>query len=314
MSYINAMSIITRYCGKTGCTVKTNESLKDYTTFKIGGTANLVVFPDNIENFTGLFKIIKEYDLKYILLGNGSNVLLCENNFDGVVIITSRMNNIRLGSPDFSDSEKIYADCGASLNRLANTARDNSLSGLEFAYGIPGTLGGAVCMNAGAYGGQISDVIYSSEYIDCRTCEVFALDRDAHEFAYRESVYEKNKDYILLSAALELKRGEKSAEEIEAAMNKNMAARKEKQPLEYPSAGSVFKRGADFFTARLIDESGLKGCRIGGAQVSEKHAGFIINRGGAKFSDVLKLIERIKSDVYSKTGKKIECEIKIIEF
>jgi len=304
------MSEISEYCEKKGCIVKINESLKDYTSFKIGGSANLVVFPGNKESLTGLMKIIKEYSLNYILLGNGSNVLICENNFDGIVIITTQMNNIKV------DGENIYADCGVSLTKLANIAKEHSLSGLEFAYGIPGTLGGAVYMNAGAYGGQMSDVLYSSEYIDCGRTQfaptIKMLTAEQHEFAYRESVYSKNKNFINISSTLKLKRGDIS--EIETLMNKNMLSRREKQPLEYPSAGSVFKRGDGYYASKLIEDCELKGCSVGGAQVSEKHAGFIINKGGAKFSDVVNLIEHIKSVIFDKTGINIECEIKIIEF
>jgi len=291
--------ILTNYCE-----AKENESLSAHTTFKIGGTAKLAVFPDSAEALAGAIKTIKENKMNYILLGAGSNVLICENYFDGAAVITSKM------AAAAADGEYIYADCGVPLNKLANLAKERSLSGLEFAYGIPGTLGGAVYMNAGAYGGQMSDVVYSSEYIDAATLETKTISR--HEFAYRTSVYGKNKDYIMLSAVLKLKRGEKS--EIEYQMNKNMAARREKQPLEYPSAGSAFKRGDGYFAAKLIDECGLKGCAVGGAQVSEKHAGFIINKNGASFSDVVKLIEHIQSAVYAKTGINIEREIKIIEF
>ena len=310
MNQINTMSGLIEYCEKTGCNVKTNESLKDYTSFKIGGTANIVAFPNNKESMTGLIKIIKENNINYILLGNGSNVLLCENNFDGVVIITSQMNDIKI------DGESIYAGCGASLNKLAITAKENSLSGLEFAYGIPGTLGGAIYMNAGAYGGQISDVVYSSEYIDSGRTQfvptIEILNAEQHEFSYRESFYSKNKDYIILSSVLKLKRGVKS--DIENLMNENMTKRKTKQPLEYPSAGSVFKRGDGYYASQLIDDCGLKGFAVGEAQVSEKHAGFIVNKGGASFSDVVNLIEHIKSVIFDKTGINIECEVKIIEF
>ena len=308
ISEISGISEISEYCKEKGCIVKTNESLKNYTSFKIGGSANLVVFPENRETLTDLFKIIKEHDLKYILLGNGSNVLICENNFAGVVIITSRMNNIKVDAENAS----IYADCGIALNKIATAAKENSLSGLEFAYGIPGTLGGAVYMNAGAYGGQMSDIVYSSEYVDAEIFEIKTVGAEQHEFAYRESIFSQNKDYIIVSSVLKLKHGD--IFEIDAAMNKNMSARREKQPLEYPSAGSVFKRCNNYFTAKLIEDCGLKGYSVGGAQVSEKHAGFIINKGGANFSDVVGLIEHIKSVVFDKTGNKIECEVKIIEF
>ncbi|MCL1859071.1 MAG: UDP-N-acetylmuramate dehydrogenase [Oscillospiraceae bacterium] len=308
MNHINIISEISEYCKQKGCIVKKNESLKDYTSFKIGGTADLVVFPDNRENMTGLLKFIKENNINYVILGNGSNVLICENNFAGIVIITSQMNNIKIDI----ESENIYAECGISLNKTASTAKENSLSGLEFAYGIPGTLGGAVYMNAGAYGGQIGDVIYSSEYIDTQTLEIRTISAEQHEFAYRESFFSKNKDYIILSSVLKLKHGD--IYEIENLMNANMSKRKTKQPLEYPSAGSVFKRGDGYYASKLIEDCGLKGFAVGGAQVSEKHAGFIVNKSGATFADVMNLIEHIKSVIFDKTGINIECEVRIIEF
>jgi UDP-N-acetylmuramate dehydrogenase len=309
MRQINQTDRILDYCRKTGCIVKKNESLKDYTTFKIGGTANLVVFPGNKEILAGLVGIIKEHDVRYYILGNGSNVLVSDGYFDGAFIILPRVNGIEVCGGEF-----IYADCGASLNRIACIARDHALSGLEFAYGIPGTLGGAVYMNAGAYGGQMSDVVYSTRYLDLDTLEDKIIGKKEHGFGYRRSVFSESDNKLILSMCLELKHGEKSKEEIDAAMQANMAARKEKQPLDYPSAGSAFKRGEDFFTAQLIDECGLKGFAVGGAQVSEKHAGFIVNKGGAKSSDVMRLIEHVKSVVLNQTGKVIECEIKIVEF
>ena len=302
MNYIN---IISKYCKERRCIVKTNESLKDYTTFKIGGTAGIVVLPENADSLAGLFRLIKKTGMNYILLGNGSNVLISENRFDGVVIITSRMNIISVRGGF------IRADCGATLNKIAGAACNNGLTGFEFAYGIPGTLGGAVYMNAGAYGGQMSDVMSSSDYLDTDTLEIRTINAEEHNFAYRKSVFAGN-NYIILSSVLKLKHGEKSG--IDALMAKNMSARREKQPLEYPSAGSVFKRGEGYFAAKLIEDCGLKGCQIGGAQVSEKHAGFIINKGGAKFSDVVNLIEHIKSVVSDKTGINIEREVKIIDF
>ena len=286
------------------CIVKTNESLKDYNSFKIGGTAELLIMPEDRECLTDLIKIIKEHNIKYYLLGNGSNVLIADKYFDGVFIILSRMNNYI----EACGGEFIYAHSGVSLNKLAVTARDNDMTGLEFAYGIPGTLGGAVVMNAGAYGGQMSDVIYSSEYIDLDTLEIKVIGNEEHDFKYRHSIFDDNK--IILSCCLKLNQGNRT--EIDALMQANMQARRDKQPLEYPSAGSVFKRGENYFAAKLIDDCGLKGASVGGAQVSEKHAGFIINKGGASFDDVINLIEHVKSVVHAKTGVKLECEVKII--
>ena len=298
------------------CIVKENESLKEYNTFKIGGTAELLVMPEDCETLIGLIKVLKQHDIKYYILGNGSNVLISDGYLSGVFIVLSRMNNID------AQGDYIYADCGAGLNKLAGIAKDNGLAGLEFAYGIPGTLGGAVYMNAGAYGGQMSDVICSSKYLDLDTLEIKVLSARAHLFGYRKSIFNvghdalgvpqsKKNNFLILSSVLELTRGEKS--EIDALMLKNMAARKDKQPLEYPSAGSMFKRGENYFAAKLIEDCGLKGLSVGGAQISEKHSGFIINTGGASFSDVINLIEQVKSAVFEKTGVKLEREVKIIE-
>ena len=306
MNSINIISAVSDYCKEKRCTVKINGSLKDYTTFKIGGTAGVLVMPEDIESLIGLVKIIKENNIKYILLGGGSNVLISENYFDGVVIVTSGMNAVR------RDGDNIYAECGAALNKTANFAKENSLTGLEFAYGIPGTAGGAVYMNAGAYGGQMSDIVYSSECLYAGNLETVTLYLQQHKFLYRKSIFSENSSYIILSSVFKLKRGEKS--EIGALMSKNIAARKEKQPLEYPSAGSVFKRGDGYFASKLIEDCGLKGCQIGGAQVSEKHAGFIINKGCATFTDVVNLIGHIKSVIFDKTGINIQCEVKIVEF
>jgi UDP-N-acetylmuramate dehydrogenase len=298
------INIISEYLKEKRCIVKNDESLKDYNTFKIGGTAELLVMPEDSGCLMDLIRIIKENDIKYYILGNGSNVLISDKYFDGVFIILSRLNNID------ARGDYIYADCGASLNKLAGIARDNNLSGLEFAYGIPGTLGGAVYMNAGAYGGQMSDVIYSSKYLDLDKLEVKTVSARGHKFDYRKSMFDEN-NFLILSSVLELNEGDKA--EIEAAMLKNMTARKDKQPLEYPSAGSMFKRGENYFAAKLIEDCGLKGASAGGAQVSEKHSGFIINRGGAGFDDVINLIEHVKSVVFEKTGVKLEREVKIIE-
>ena len=208
------------------------------------------------------------------------------------------------------EGEHITADAGIPLTKLASVAAKEWLSGLEFAYGIPGTLGGGIYMNAGAYGGEMSQVVVSSRYYDAATGECGIYDGAAHEFAYRHSAY-MDSAKIVLSATMKLTRGDKNA--IEAAMADYMSRRRDKQPLEYPSAGSVFKRGNGFITAQKIDEAGLKGRTVGGAQVSEKHAGFIINKGGATASDVLELIEIIKTEVHEKFALYIECEVRYIK-
>jgi UDP-N-acetylmuramate dehydrogenase len=201
------------------------------------------------------------------------------------------------------------ATCGATLAEIARTAQKAALTGLEFAHGIPGTLGGALFMNAGAYGGEMSQVVVSSTWFDPVTGECGSFTADEHAFAYRHSAY-MDSQKIILSAVLRLMPGVRG--DIEAKMNDIMSRRREKQPLEYPSAGSVFKRGDGFFTAQLIDEAGLKGRSVGGAQVSEKHAGFIVNRGGASANDVLALIDIIKNEIREKFGKEIECEVRYI--
>ena len=296
-------SIISEYARAHGCIVKERESLREYSTFKIGGTAELLIMPGGSACLPGLFKIIKEQGVSYYILGNGSNVLIADKHFAGVFIVLSRMGNID------ADGEYIHAGAGVSLNKLAGIARDSNMSGLEFAYGIPGTLGGAVVMNAGAYGGQMSDIVYSSEYLELDTLETRVIGCEEHEFGYRHSIFGGNK--LILSCRLKLNPSNKC--EIDALMQKNMQARRDKQPLDYPSAGSVFKRGVDYFAAQVIDECGLKGTMVGGAQVSEKHAGFIINCGSASFDDVISLIERVKSVVREKTGIELEREVRIIE-
>ncbi len=279
--------------------------LSEYTTFRIGGPAAFAVFPNTISAFAELIKLLKAYNEPYCVLGNGSNILFADSGFKGTVIITSRMNRIS------SDGFRITAECGASLIKLACFAGKHSLSGLEFAYGIPGSVGGAVYMNAGAYGGEISEVLESCLCFDTANLTETKFDRDECDFGYRSSLFIKNPGrYILLQATFALSSG--NADEIKAAMNDYMSRRREKQPLEYPSAGSVFKRAPGYFTAKLIDDAGLKGKRIGGAQISEKHAGFIVNVGNATAKDVMALIALTKETVHEKFNVDIECEIRFL--
>ena len=198
---------------------------------------------------------------------------------------------------------------GVLLAKASKAAYENGLSGLEFACGIPGTIGGAVKMNAGAYGGEMKDVVISTKYLDIDTMEIMEIGNSAHEFDYRHSRFSNSKD-IIISSKLKLEKGNK--EEIKSKMDTNLKSRKEKQPVNYPSAGSVFKRGKDFITAKLIDECGLKGYNVGDACVSDLHSGFIINKGNATARDVIQLVEYIKEKVFEKFGKKIELEIEIV--
>ena len=281
-----------------------NTFLAPYTSFRIGGTARLLVIVKHPDEAVRAFHILRGEGIPTVILGNGTNVLVADEGYDGAVVILSAMRSYSI------DGDCITADAGMPLTKLALLAAKSSLSGLEFAYGIPGTLGGSIYMNAGAYGGDMSQVIASSKYYDLETGEIGHIIGEAHEFAYRHSVYMDSRK-VILSATLQLTSGKRDY--IEERMNGYMAKRREKQPLEFPSAGSTFKRGNGFITSQIIDEVGLKGRRVGGAEVSEKHAGFVINRGGATARDILELIDIIKAEVKDKTGHEIECEIRYIK-
>ncbi len=286
--------------------IKENESLAAHSTFCIGGNCDYAAFPKTYAELAQIISEIKKQNAEYVIIGNGSNVLFDDNGFSGVVIFMSALNSTEY--QEAPDGVYITVDCGKMLTPLANEAGKKGLSGLEFAYGIPGSVGGAVYMNAGAYGGQISDVLVSSTYFDTDTEQIVTINANEHHYSYRHSVYTENKNRIILSTTLKLVRG--NITEIHDKMIGYMNSRREKQPLSYPSAGSVFKRpGNGFFAGKLIEDSGLKGCRIGGAEVSALHAGFIVNRGGATSSDVTALISHIKETVFKNYGIMLECEI-----
>lgn len=280
--------------------IKQNEPMSRHTSFKIGGNADLYIIPHDMDALIETVRIVRETETKRYFLGNATNVLFDDAGFRGAVVSLGNICAIKV------IENRIVAEAGASLNLVCKTARDKELSGLEFAYGIPGSIGGAVFMNAGAYGGEMSQVIAQSTYLSLDDMTVHTIPLSAHEYGYRESVYRHN-NWLVLSAVLELQKGE--YDKINAAMNDYMSRRIDKQPLEYPSAGSVFKRYPGRYTGQMIDECGLKGYSIGGAQVSEKHAGFIVNKGGATSADVLALIEHIKNEVYKKFDCRIECEV-----
>ena len=280
--------------------IKQNEPMSRHTSFKIGGNADLYIIPHDMDALIETVRILKETETKRYFLGNATNVLFDDAGFRGAVVSLGNICAIKV------IENRIIAEAGASLNLVCKTARDKELSGLEFAYGIPGSIGGAVFMNAGAYGGEMSQVIAQSTYLSLDDMTVHTIPLSAHEYGYRESVYRHN-NWLVLSAVLELQKGE--YDKINAAMNDYMSRRIDKQPLEYPSAGSVFKRYPGRYTGQMIEECGLKGYSIGGAQVSEKHAGFIVNKGGATSADVLALIEHIKNEVYKKFDCRIECEV-----
>jgi UDP-N-acetylmuramate dehydrogenase len=279
-----------------------NEPMNRHTSFKIGGKSDLFITPTTVGALEAIIKECKQNEIPYFILGNGSNILVSDKGIRGAVIrLDSNTNKINV------NDDIITCEAGAQLMTVCLAAQKNSLTGLEFAYGIPGTMGGAVYMNAGAYGREMKDVVISSDYINLSGRHT--LKASQHSFAYRHSIY-SNSDKIITSVTLKLKKG--NSNEIQDKMKELMQRRKDKQPLEHPSAGSVFKRPEGHFAGTLIEQCGLKGTTIGGAMVSEKHAGFIINTGNATCDDVLKLIDLIKDKVFTKTSISLESEIKIL--
>ncbi len=277
--------------------------LSSVSSFHIGGNASYGVYPESIDELAALCALCRSASVPYYIVGNGSNLLFDDSGYEGFVIFTTSINTIKI------EDDTVYAYCGAPVTRLASAVAKEGLSGLEFAYGIPGTVGGALYMNAGAYGGEIKDVVTYVRYYDLDEDEIIKLPADKCGFGYRQSVFQSNEN-LILSAKLKLRKG--NCDEIREKMNCFMQQRKDKQPLEYPSAGSVFKRYPGYYTGKLIEEASLKGFSIGGAQVSEKHAGFIINKGDATASDVLALIEHIKGVIKDNVGIELECEVKYV--
>ncbi len=287
--------------------VRENEPLSRHSSFRIGGNARYAVLPRSCDELVYALNVCKQRKIRFMVVGNASNLLFDDNGYDGAVIFTGGINAVEY---IYKNGETyIKAECGKLLTELANeVGKKHSLSGFEFAYGIPGTVGGAVYMNAGAYGGQMSDIIEETAYFNADNGEISVVNRADQNFSYRHSIFQEHSEYTILSTTIKLCGG--NAEDIFNKMSKYMSARKEKQPLEYPSAGSVFKRpGDNIFAGKLIEDSGLKGYTVGGAQVSEKHAGFIVNRGGATAKNVTELIEHIKHTVMQGYGIELECEI-----
>lgn len=286
-----------------------NEPLKKHSTFRIGGPADLLVSPRNIQELIQIFSCLQLYNLRYTVIGNGSNILFSDEGFHGVVIkLGSQYSSIT--SEDRGDKVILRANAGALLSRLASFACNMGLTGLEFAAGIPGSVGGAIVMNAGAYGGEISHVLTSSTCINTSSLCLEKKNKEAHEFSYRHSTYQYD-GKIITDGEFCLERGNKS--EIEEQIKILNARRIEKQPLEFPSAGSTFKRPEGYFAGKLIEDCGLRGFRIGGAMVSEKHCGFVINTGNATCHDVRSVIEYVRETVFKYNGIMLETEVKIIE-
>ena len=297
--------LLIKFAKETEIPFSENEMLSAHTTFKIGGPAEVFASPQNAGQVSAAVRFCKENGVKLFPLGKGSNLLVSDEGASGIVLHFGRdMSEIRL-----LDEETIYCEAGASLAKLCGFALENSLTGLEFAYGIPGSVGGAVFMNAGAYGGEIKDVILYAEHID-ENGERGVFEGNALEMSYRHSVY-SSKKYIITSAVFRLKKGDKA--EIKAKMDELLGKRFDKQPMDKPSAGSTFKRPEGAFASALIDQCGLKGFTVGGAQVSEKHAGFVINKGSATCADVLELIKQVQDKVKTDTGFTLEPEVEILK-
>lgn len=291
---------------ENGCKVYPNKMLKDYTTFKIGGKCAAVIDINSQESLAILLKSCTENEISYLVIGKGSNMLCDDAGFNGVVFhIGSDFSSIKL-----LDECTIIVEAGCSLMKLCKFALENSLTGLEFAYGIPGTVGGAIYMNAGAYDGEIKNVLESVECVDTYG-NIFKLSADKLDLSYRHSVFHNN-DCVVTKGIFRLNKGDKKV--ISEKMADLMQRRKNKQPLEYPNAGSTFKRPAGQFAGKLIQDCGLKGFSIGGAMVSEKHSGFVINYNNATYEDVIALIKQVQNTVKEKTGYWLECEVRIIPY
>ena len=280
-----------------------DEPMSQHTTFRIGGPADVFVMPENYEQIREVLRLCKEEKLPFFVLGNGSNLLVSDSGYRGVIIQMDRnMEEIRL------DGEEIHACAGALLSSVAVAARNASLTGFEFAGGIPGTIGGAAVMNAGAYGGELKDVLKEVTVMTMEG-EILTIPAEKMEMGYRTSII-KTAGYLVLEAVISLKKGDEEA--IRATMKDLSERRTEKQPLDYPSAGSTFKRPEGYFAGKLIMDSGLRGYRVGGAQVSEKHCGFVINAGGATAEDVRSLMDHVIRVVREKYGVTLEPEVKFL--
>ncbi len=298
------ISELTELCKRLDCNIKEECLLSEYITFKFGGACRALIDINSAEAASELLKYIKKNNMKYAVLGKGSNVLVKDEGFDGIIL--------HFGN-DFADIRTenltIKAQAGAMLSAVCKKAQESGLSGMENLFGIPGTVGGALYMNAGAYGSEMRDVVKSAEYID-ENGNIRTIFADDMNLSYRHSIFAERK-CIITSVEIELKKGE--AGEIKSAMHECMQKRVSKQPLEYPSAGSTFKRPEGSYASLLIEQCGLKGFAVGDAQVSEKHSGFVINKGSASCSDVLELCENVRNIVSRKTGYILELEPVVLE-
>jgi len=289
---------------------KMDEPMKNHTTFKIGGPVSVMYFPECVSCLTRLCDILSERKISPIIIGNGSDILVSDDALNVVVISTLKLNSISIiDSDETLDYQDIVVEAGALLSSVAVFAYENGLTGFEFAHGIPGSLGGAVLMNAGAYGGEMKDVVLSTS-AHSPNAGIHTLLGVENEFTYRHSRFSETGDTVL-SAVIRLRKGDKEC--IKQKMDDLSIRRRTSQPLEFPSGGSTFKRPKKGYAAALIEEAGLKGYTVGGAKVSEKHSGFIINNGNATFSDCMSVIEHVRETVFEKFGVELELEVKVIE-
>lgn len=284
--------------------VRIQEPMSEHTTFRIGGNADFFIMPTNNEQVQKIVRLAKEHQIPYLFIGNGSNLLVSDEGIRGFVIEMTQMNRIEI------EEKRVKAQAGVTLAELSKAVARQSLTGFEFAEGIPGTLGGAVTMNAGAYGGEMKDVIIEATVLD-NYGHILTLSKEELELGYRTSIVGRN-HYVVLEVVMELEEG--NQEEIFNTMKDLSQRRREKQPLEYPSAGSTFKRPVGYFAGKLIDDTGLRGFGVGGAKISDKHCGFVINTGNATAKDVRDLIQEVQKRVEDKFGVHLETEVKFIGF
>ncbi len=283
--------------------IKYDEPMKYHTSFKVGGKADIYFEPGNVDELIKFISYLKEKNINYFLFGNGTNLLVADEGIRGAVIkLGDKMASVVI------DGERIMVECGALLSAVSKIAADYSLSGLEFGNGIPGSVGGAVTMNAGAYGMEIKDVVEKVEVLDS-DLKLKVLDNKQMEFGYRKSIIEKH-GYIVIKSTFKLKKA--NTWDIKRHIDELTEKRQSKQPINLPSAGSVFKRPEGYFAGKLIEDAGLKGLTIGDAQISDKHCGFIINKGNASAKDIYNLIKHIQKTIYERFGVKLETEIKLL--
>lgn len=280
-------------------------SLSTLTTYKTGGIAKLVVYPNNINNLKQLLKLIHKHNIKYFILGKGSNTLFSDKEFNGVIIKLDKLNNFEIKETE------IYVESGMILSKLVQASVKNELTGLEFAIGIPGTIGGAIYMNAGAYGSKMSNIVKSVIVLD-EKLQIEEIPLEKLKFDYRYSIFQANKNLICVAANIKLEHG--NHDEIASKIKENLLKRKNSQPLEYPSAGSVFRNPEGNYAGKIIEELGLKGKNIGGAEISTKHANFIINKNNASSSDILKLIKLVQKEVKDKYKIDLKLEQQLVNW